>query len=125
MKPSKVNTIDEYIAGFPKDVQQKLNLVRDTVLAVAPKAEEAIKYSMPTFMYKGNLVYFAAYKKHIGFYPFPTGVDSFKKKLSKYKTGKGSIQFPLDEPIPVALIKRIVKHYIKQNEALNTFRPKK
>lgn len=117
MIASKVNNIDDYIAGFPEDVQPKLQLVRKTIKAAAPRAEETIKYAMPTFMYKGNLVYFAGYKEHIGFYPFPAAADEFRKESAKYKTGKGSIQFPLDQPMPVGLIKKIVKHYIKQNEA--------
>jgi len=110
-----VQTIDEYIASFPRDVQEKLDQVRMTVQEAAPEATETIKYGMPTFMLNGNLVYFAAFKNHIGFYPAPTGVKEFETALSSYKTGKGSVQFPLDKPMPLKLITRIVKHRIKQN----------
>ena len=114
MVTTKPNNIDEYIAVFPPDVREKLEQVRATVKSAAPGAEETIKYAMPTFMYKGNLVYFAAFKKHIGFYPVPTGNEAFDKELSRYKTGKGSIQFPLDKPMPLALIKKIVKARIRE-----------
>src|SRR5438105_4226291 len=93
-------TIDEYIAGFPPDVQAILQKIRLTIRKAAPAAEETIKYQMPTFTLNGNLVYFAAFKKHIGFYPIPTGVEKFKQELSAYKTAKGSVQFPLDQPMP-------------------------
>jgi uncharacterized protein YdhG (YjbR/CyaY superfamily) len=108
-------TIDEYIADFPDDVQEKLQKVRMTIREAAPDAEETIKYRMPTFTLKGNLVYFAAYKNHIGFYPVPTGIDEFRDELSGYKMGKGSIQFPLDEPIPYDLIGRIVRFRVQEN----------
>jgi uncharacterized protein YdhG (YjbR/CyaY superfamily) len=107
--------IDEYIAGFPHDVQQILEKIRLTIRKAAPDAEETIKYRMPTFTLKGNLVYFAAFKKHIGFYPVPTGIEKFKKELSVYERAKGSVQFPLDKPIPFALISRIVKFRVKEN----------
>lgn len=107
--------IDEYIAGFPTDVQQILKKIRMTVRKAAPDAEEAIKYQMPTFTLKGNLVHFAAFKEHIGFYPTPSGTESFKHELSAYKGGKGSVRFPLDEPIPFDLISRIVKFRVKQS----------
>ena len=102
-------TIDEYIAGFPPPVQAILQRIRLTIQKAAPGAEETIKYRMPTFMLNGNLVYFAAFKKHIGFYPVPTGIEKFKRELSPYKQAKGSVQFPLDRPIPYGLISRIVK----------------
>jgi uncharacterized protein YdhG (YjbR/CyaY superfamily) len=108
-------TIDEYIAGFPPEVQEILQKVRATIHKAAPGAEETIKYRMPTFTLKGNLVYFAAFKDHIGFYPTPRGIDEFKDELSRYKQGKGSIQFPLDKPIPYALISRMVKYRVKVN----------
>ncbi|HEY0739350.1 MAG TPA: DUF1801 domain-containing protein [Herpetosiphonaceae bacterium] len=108
-------TIDEYIAGFPQDVQAMLEQVRATIKAAAPEAEETIKYQMPTFMLKGNLVYFAAFKKHIGFYPVPSGIEAFKDELAVYKQGKGSIQFPLDQPLPLDLISRIVKWRVQEN----------
>ena len=107
--------IDEYIAGFPKEVQVILEGIRTTIRKAAPEAEEAIKYRMPTFTLKGNLVHFAAFKNHIGFYPIPTGIEAFKKELSQYKGGKGSVQFPLDKPIPFDLINRIVKFRVREN----------
>jgi uncharacterized protein YdhG (YjbR/CyaY superfamily) len=107
---TKHGGIDEYIAGFPKDVQKTLQQVRATIRKAAPGAEEAIKYAIPTFILDGgNLVHFAAFKNHIGFYPTPTGTEAFKKELSVYKSGKGSVQFPLDKPMPLSLIARIVK----------------
>jgi uncharacterized protein YdhG (YjbR/CyaY superfamily) len=108
-------TIDEYIAGFPQDVQAILQKVRMTIRKAAPKAEETIKYRMPTFTLNGNLVYFAAFQKHIGFYPVPSGIAKFEKELSVYQQGKGSVQFPLDQPIPYDLISRIVKFRVKEN----------
>ncbi|HEX7904551.1 MAG TPA: DUF1801 domain-containing protein [Chitinophagaceae bacterium] len=116
MTPKPVN-IDEYIAGFSKDVQKNLEQIRAVIKKTAPAAEETIKYGMPTFTLFGNLVYFAAYKHHIGFYPVPTGDLAFKKELSGYKTGRGSIQFPLNKPMPVALVTKIVKYYAKRNAA--------
>jgi uncharacterized protein YdhG (YjbR/CyaY superfamily) len=107
--------IDEYIATFPKDIQAILQKVRVTIRKSAPGAEETIKYQMPTFILNGNLVYFAAFKSHIGFYPIPTGIEKFKKELSVYKQGRGSVQFPLDKPIPYGLIGRIVKFRVKEN----------
>ena len=115
MKDIQVNNIDEYISGFPKDVQKILQEVRSVIRKAAPQAAEAIKYRMPTFVLNGNLVHFAGYKNHIGFYPVPSGIEAFKKELSVYKGGKGSVQFPLDEPMPLALISRIVKFRVKKN----------
>jgi uncharacterized protein YdhG (YjbR/CyaY superfamily) len=108
-------TIDEYIAGFPPDVQGILQEIRLTIRQAAPGAEETIKYQMPTFTLEGNLVHFAAFKEHIGFYPVPTGIEAFKDELSAYKGGKGSVQFPLDEPIPFDLIRRIVEFRVQEN----------
>ena len=108
-------TIDEYIAGFPPDVQAILQQIREIVHAAAPEASEAIKYAMPTFVLNGNLVHFAAFKHHIGFYPVPSGIEKFKKELSGYKGAKGSVQFPLDEPMPFDLIRKIVKFRVKEN----------
>lgn len=110
-------TIDEYIAAFPQDVQEILEKIRMTIREAAPGAQEAIKYRMPTFTLKGNLVHFAAFKKHIGFYPVPTGIEAFKDELSAYEGGKGSVQFPLDKPIPFDLISRIVKFRAQENLA--------
>ncbi len=110
-------TIDEYIAGFPPDIQELLHKVRATVRKAAPGAQEAIKYQMPTFVLNGNLVHFAAFKKHLGFYPAPTGVEAFKQELAAYATSKGAVQFPLGQPIPYGLIGRIVKFRVKESLA--------
>ncbi|TMC52471.1 MAG: hypothetical protein E6J26_09185 [Chloroflexi bacterium] len=118
-------TIDEYIAGFPPDVQAILQRIRQTIQKAAPGAQETIKYQMPTFMLNGNLVYFAAFKNHIGFYPVPTGIEKFKRELAPYKQSKGSVQFPLDRPIPYGLIRRIVKFRVKENLARAKARGKK
>ena len=107
--------IDAYIAAFPEDVQEILKKIRSTIQNAAPDAEETINYGIPTFTLKGNLVHFAGFKKHIGFYPTPTGIEKFKKELSVYEGAKGSVQFPLDKPIPYGLISRIVKFRVKEN----------
>ncbi len=119
MKASQAQprNIDEYIAGFPKDVQVILQRVRSTIRKSAPEAQETIKYRMPTFTLNGNLVYFAGFKNHVGFYPIPTGISQFSKELSVYKQGRGSVQFPLDKPMPYGLIARIVKFRVKENLA--------
>lgn len=110
--------IDEYIAGFPNDVQEILEKIRMTIRKAAPDAEETISYQIPTFTLKGRyLVYFAAYQKHIGLYPAPRGVGKFKEELSVYEGGKGTVRFPLDKPIPFGLISRIVKFRVKENLA--------
>ena len=109
------NTIDEYISGFPEEIQKLLEQVRTTIRQAAPEAEEAIKYAMPTFVLNGNLVHFAAFKNHIGFYPVPSGIEAFKKELSVYKGAKGSVQFPLDKPMPLELIAKIVKFRVVEN----------
>ena len=108
-------TIDEYISGFPINVQDILNKIRKTIHEAALEAEEVISYQMPAFKFKGILVYFAAFKKHIGFYPIPSGIEKFKNELSIYRQGKGSVQFPLDKPIPYNLISRIVKFRFQEN----------
>jgi uncharacterized protein YdhG (YjbR/CyaY superfamily) len=115
MKSNQAKNIDEYIASFPKDVQKMLEEMRTAIKKAAPNAEETIKYAIPTFTLHGNLVHFAAYKNHIGFYPAPSAIEVFKKELSAYEGGKGSIQFPFDAPLPVALIKRIVKFRVLEN----------
>jgi uncharacterized protein YdhG (YjbR/CyaY superfamily) len=107
--------IDEYIAQFPKDVQEILQELRATIRAAAPEAEEAISYQMPTFKLKGYLVYFAAHKNHIGFYPAPRGIEAFKEELSVYKGGKGTVQFPIDKPLPLELISKIVRYRVAEN----------
>jgi uncharacterized protein YdhG (YjbR/CyaY superfamily) len=100
--------IDEYIAGFPPEVQHILEQIRSAIKAIAPDAEETIKYRIPTFVLHENLVHFAAFKNHVGFYPTPSGIAKFKDELSAYNSSKGSVQFPIDEPIPLNLIKKIV-----------------
>lgn len=115
-----IKNIDDYINSFPEEVQQLLVQVRETIKNTAPKATEDIKYGMPTFVLNGNLVHFAAFKNHIGFYPVPTGIEAFKAELSVYKTGKGSVQFPIDEPIPLKLIEKIVAFRVSENEAKAT-----
>ncbi len=115
--PTAPKTIDDYIAGFPPDIQEILEKIRLTIKQAAPEAEETISYQMPTFTLIGNLVHFAAFKSHIGFYPTPSGTEKFQKELSIYKGGKGSIRFPLDQPIPFALIGKIVKFRVKENLA--------
>ena len=111
----RFNSIDEYIANFPKEVQKKLRELRSVIKAAAPAAEERISYQIPAFTLKGNLVYFAAYKKHIGFYPTSSGIRAFKNDLSIYESGKGSIQFPIDKPLPLELISKIVKFRVAEN----------
>ena len=114
-KQTAPRDIDEYIAGFPNDVQVILEKIRITIRKAAPEAEEAIKYQMPTFTLNGNLVHFAAFKKHIGFYPAPRGIETFKDELSVYEGEKSTVRFPLDKPIPFALISKIVKFRVKKN----------
>jgi len=111
----KPSGIDGYIAGFPKDIQIILNKIRDVIRKAAPEAEETIKYGIPTFTLEGNLVHFAAYKNHLGFYPAPSGIKAFQKELSVYKGSKGTIQFPTNKPLPVNLISKIVKFRVKEN----------
>lgn len=111
---SPPDTIDAYIAQFPGDVQKILQKIRTIVQLAAPDATEAIKYQIPTFVLDGNLVHFAAYAKHIGFYPTPSGIENFKDELSSYKSARGSVQFPLDQAIPFSLIKKIVKFRVKE-----------
>ena len=113
----KFQTINEYIKTFPKDIQKILESVRQAIKNAAPEAEETINYQIPTFKLNGNLVHFAAFKNHIGFYPTPSGQKAFQKELAVYKSGKGSVQFPLDKPIPLSLIKKIVQYRVKENSA--------
>jgi uncharacterized protein YdhG (YjbR/CyaY superfamily) len=117
--------IDEYIAAFPPDIQEILQKIRLTIRKAAPDADETIKYQMPTFTLKGNLVHFAAFKNHIGFYPTPTGTEEFRKELSVYQGAKGSVRFPLDNPIPYTLISEIVKFRAKENLDRATAKEKK
>ena len=111
--PSKA--IDNHIAKFPKAIQAILKKIRATIREAAPEAEETINYGIPTFTLKGNLVHFAGFKNHIGFYPTPSGIEKFKKELSSYEGAKGSAKFPLDKPIPYALIGKIVKFRVREN----------
>jgi uncharacterized protein YdhG (YjbR/CyaY superfamily) len=106
--------IDSYIASFPEDTRALLEQIRSTIRKAAPEAKETINYRMPTFVLNGNLVHFAAFKNHIGFYPTPSGIEAFKKELSVYEGSKGSVQFPLNKPIPFDLITRIVKFRVKE-----------
>ena len=115
MKSIPAENITEYIAAFPKETQKVLKEVRATIKKAVPEAEEKISYGMPAFTYKGILVYFAGYKNHVGFYALPTGHAAFKKELSLYKTGKGSVQFPLEKPMPLNLITKMVKFRVKEN----------
>lgn len=112
---NKPNDINEYIASFPENIQKLLEQVRSIIKKAAPEATETISYAMPTFKLNGILVHFAAFQNHIGFYALPSGNEAFQKELSAYKTGKGSIQFPLDEPLPEALITKIVKFRVQEN----------
>lgn len=109
------NNIDEYIAAFPEDVQEILRKVRATIQEAAPDAQETISYQIPTFTLEGNLVHFAAFKKHIGFYPAPSGIEKFKAELSAYEGAKGSVKFPLDKPIPYHLIREITEFRVREN----------
>ncbi len=114
MEYPKAKSIDEYINYFPADTQVILRKVRDTIQSAAPQATEAISYGMPAYKLNGNLVYFAAQKHHLGFYPTPSGIIKFQKELVPYKTSKGAIQFPLDKPIPYGLIKQITEFRVKE-----------
>ena len=111
------SSIDAYIATFPKEIQQILEALRATIRAAAPDAAETISYQMPTFAQNGNLVHFAAFKNHIGFYPTPSGIEAFRPELSVYAGAKGSVQFPIDQPLPMELISRIVRFRVAENLA--------
>jgi len=115
MKRTQFRTIDEYIGIYPKNVQEILQKLRQTIRKAVPKAEEAISYQIPTFKLNGNLVHFAAFKNHVGFYPTPSAIKAFKKELSSYKGAKGSVQFPLDKPFPYDLVRKIVIFRVKEN----------
>lgn len=118
--------IDDYIADFPPEVQAILEKVRQTIRKAAPAADETISYQMPTFTLKGHyLVYFAAYKKHLGFYPAPLGQAEFKDALAPYESGQGTLKFPLDRPVPYGLIRKIVKFRVKENSVRAAAKGKK
>ena len=121
-KQEAPQTIDAYIAGFPEDVQAILQQVRRTIHEAAPEATEAISYQMPTFKLHGNLVHFGAFKNHIGFYPVPSGMAAFAAELAAYKQGKGSVQFPLNKPMPLDLIRRIVEFRVQESKAAKAAR---
>ena len=111
------NSIDEFIEAYPPSTQEKLRKLRDTIKKAAPHATETIKYGIPTFVLNGNLVHFAGYKHHIGFYPAPSGIVEFKKELALYESAKGSVRFPLDKPLPLSLVTKIVKFRVAENSA--------
>jgi uncharacterized protein YdhG (YjbR/CyaY superfamily) len=114
---AEYKTINEYIQTFPVEIQIILGKLRQTIRKAAPEALEAISYQMPAFKLNGNMVYFAAFKKHIGFFPTPSGVEAFKKELASYVTSKGTIQFPLNKPIPYDLVEKIVLFRVKEQLA--------
>jgi uncharacterized protein YdhG (YjbR/CyaY superfamily) len=115
-KAIKYNSVDDYINSLPTRAKTHLETIRSIVKKVAPNAEETIKYGIPTFRLNGNLVHYAAFSNHIGFYPTPSGISAFKKELSQYKTAKGSVQFPLDKPLPTELIHRIVEFRVQESQ---------
>lgn len=112
---NKPDNFEQYFATFPKETRSILQQVRETIQKAAPKATEKISYAMPTFFLYGNLVHFAAYQNHIGFYALPSGNEAFRQAISKYKSGKGSIQFPINEPMPLDLITQIVQFRVDEN----------
>ncbi len=115
MKENAVNTIDEYMLQFPIEIQTILTELRAFITKLVPEATQKISYQMPTFYLYGNLVHFAAHKNHIGFYPAPSAIEAFQEEISKYKWAKGSVQFPLNEPMPYELIKKMVLFRVKEN----------
>ena len=119
------NPIDEYIRGYPAEIQEILQQIRQIIHEAAPEAQEVISYQMPTFTLHGNLVHFAAFQNHIGFYPIPSGIEAFKDELAGYHSGKGSVQFPLDRPIPYDLIRKIVEYRVQENLAKTAAKKKK
>jgi uncharacterized protein YdhG (YjbR/CyaY superfamily) len=125
MERSSAKNIDEYIAEFPAETRAILEQVRTTIREAAPEAQETINYAIPTFTLKGNLVHFAGFKNHIGFYPAPSGIEKFKAELAGYESAKGSVQFPLDKPIPYDLISEIVKFRVQENLAKAAAKKKK
>ena len=115
MLVNKPNNIDEYISVFPEHIRDKLSKIRGVIQESAPQAKAIISYGMPAFFLHGNLVYFAGYKNHIGFYPTSSGINAFKQEISSYKNSKGAVQFPLDKPMPLELISKIVKYRVAEN----------
>ena len=121
----KANNVDDYIFTFPKEIQEKLGQLRAAIKKAAPAAVESLSYGMPYYSQQGRLLYFAAFKNHIGFYPLTSAISEFKNDIAKYKHAKGSVQFPLDEKIPVGLVSRIVKFRVKENEEKAKLKSKK
>lgn len=117
VKTIPLNTVDGYIATFPPAVREQLETLRTIIRKTAPKAEEVISYKMPAYKLDGMLVYFAGYEKHIGFYPMPSVITAFSKEIAGYKSAKGSVQFPVDKPLPVKLIAAMVKFRVQENSA--------
>jgi len=113
---SEISSIDQYIDSFPAAVKKKLKELRKAIKSAAPEATERISYNMPTFYFNGNLVHFAAYANHIGFYPAPSGISAFQEDIKEYKHAKGSVQFPIDKPLPIELIRRIVEFRYNENK---------
>jgi uncharacterized protein YdhG (YjbR/CyaY superfamily) len=120
----QVTTIDEYINGFPESVRKALLELRATIKRTAPEATETISYRVPTFQYHGNLVHFAAFKNHIGFYPTASGIAAFERELKAYKRSKGAVQFPMDQPLPLKTVEKIVKFRLKENLQRNSAKTK-
>ncbi|GHT41679.1 hypothetical protein AGMMS49965_11870 [Bacteroidia bacterium] len=110
-----MNTIDEYIASFEPEIQRTLLEIRNFIKKEVPEATEKISYGMPTFYLNGNLVHFAAFKEHYGFFPSPSGIDAFEKELAPYRSGKGTLRFPMDKPVPWEIIKKVVRFRVKEN----------
>ena len=124
MQNNEITTIDEYTAGFPPATQLILEQLRATIKNLVPYVQESISYRIPAFKYHGVLVYFAAYKNHIGFYPTSSGIDAFKEELSGYKGGRGTVQFPINKPIPFDLIEKIVTFRVNENRAKAEYKQK-
>lgn len=125
MKTIKANTIDEYIDAQPANIKKLLKQMRTTIRKAAPEAEEAIKYGIPTFVQNGNIVHFAGYQNHIGFYPAPMGIEAFQRETAQYESGKGTLQFPIDRPLPLDMVARIVKFRVEQNNAKTNSKKRK
>jgi uncharacterized protein YdhG (YjbR/CyaY superfamily) len=121
----KVESVEQYINSFPAATQKLLKQLRSIIKKTVPAAEEDISYNMPAYKYRGMLVYYAAYEKHIGFYPMPSAITKFKKEFSVYKSAKGSVQFPLNEPLPLKLIEEVLKFRTKENEQATELKAKK
>jgi uncharacterized protein YdhG (YjbR/CyaY superfamily) len=124
MKKNIASDVDSYIGEFPKDIQKMLKQLRAAIKKAAPRAEESISYMMPAYKFHGPLVYFAAYKKHIGFYPTGSGIAPFEREIAAYKSSKGAVQFPLDKPLPLALIDKMVKYRVNENQAKSELKKK-